>query len=184
MEQKNYELEIVNILLKEEMHIRALAKKLETNHMTILRKIQILSRENVVDFKEQGKNKIYFLKNNSEAKSFIFMAENYKLKQILKKYPELRKIIEAVQKDKRIKLAVLFGSYAKGISKKNSDVDVYVETTDDKIKSEIEKINMKLNIKIGKYNKENLLIKEIEKDYVIIKGVEKFYENSNFFEKT
>ena len=44
------------------------------------------------------------------------------------------------------------------------------------------KINSRLSIKIGKYNKDNLLIKEIEKNHVIIKGVEIFYEKYKIFD--
>jgi len=182
MEQNNYKLRIVNELIKEKQYARALAKKHKTNHTTILRKLKELFNENVLDFKRQGKNKIYFLKNTSEAKSYIFMAENYKLNQLLKKYPNLRKIIEKIQKNKKIKLAIVFGSYAKGLAKKTSDIDIYVETVNKEIKKELEIINSKASIKIGKYDSANLLIKEIEKNHVIIKGVEIFYEKHKFFE--
>ncbi len=184
MEQRNYELEIVLALLKKETHVRALAKQIGVNHMTISRKIKSLLEDNVVDFNEQGKNKIYFLKKTSEAKSFIFMAENYKLNQTLKKYPLLRGVIQEVQESKKIKIAILFGSYAKGIPHKDSDIDVYLETSDFKLKEEIESLNTRLNVKIGKYNKGNLLMNEIEKNHIIIKGVEKFYEHSKFFERS
>jgi predicted nucleotidyltransferase len=182
MEQNNYKLRIVNELVKEKQHVRALAKKLKTNHTTILRKLRELSNENVLDFKEQGKNKIYFLKNTSEVKSYIFMAENYKLNQLLKKYPNLRKIVESIQRNKKIKLAIIFGSYAKGLAKKISDIDIYIETINKEIKKELEIVNSRANIKMGKYDSANLLIKEIEKNHVIIKGVEIFYEKYKFFE--
>ena len=177
MEQKDYSLEIVNKLVGRNLHIRELAKILKTNHTTILRKLKELSKENVLDFKEEGRNKIYFLKKTSEARAYVFMTEQYKLTQILKKYPALRNPFEKIQKNQEIKLAILFGSYAKEIAKKNSDIDIYVETSSKKIRQELENLNSKLSIKIGKYNKDNLLIKEIEKNHVIIKGVEKFYEH-------
>jgi predicted nucleotidyltransferase len=182
MEQKEYKLEIVNELLNNENHIRGIAKKLNINHMTIVRKIKELSKENVVDFKEEGKNKTYFLKKTVEAKNYVFSAENYKLNKLLKKYPSLRGIVEKIQKDKRIKLAVLFGSFAKGISKPDSDIDIYIDTTDKKIKNDISLIDSRISIKIGIYNKSNLLIREIEKNHVIIKGVEQYYEKNKFFE--
>ena len=182
MEQKDYKLEIVLSLLKENCHARALAKILNTNHTTILRKLKELLRENVLDFKEEGKNKIYFLKKTSESKANVFMAEQYKLTRTLKKYSFLRILIDKIQVNKKISLAILFGSYSKGIAKKNSDIDVYIETTNKKIKQDLESLNSKLNIKIGKYNKDNLLVKEIEKNHVIMKGVELFYERNKFFE--
>ena len=102
--------------------------------------------------------------------------------KILKKHPPLRQIIEKIQVNNKIKLAIIFGSYAKGLAKKTSDVDVYIETQNLGLKKELEMKDSMLSIKIGKYNKSSLLIKEIEKNHVIIKGVEKFYEKSGFFE--
>src|SRR3989338_6501249 len=130
MEQKSYKLEIVNELLNNSNHVRGLAKELNINHMNISRKIKELAKENVVDYKEEGKNKTYFLKKTIEAKNYVFSAENYKLNKLLKKYPILRGIVEKIQKNKKIKLAILFGSFAKGISKPDSDIDVYIDSTD------------------------------------------------------
>ena len=182
MEQKDYKLEIIEKLLQDNNHVRGLAKELKTNHMNIQRKIKELEKENVVDYKEEGKNKVYFLKSNIESKTYAFKTENYKLLKFLRKNPEFRNIIDKIQKDERIKLCILFGSYAKGIEKKESDIDIYIDTQDEKIKKDIKSINMRLSVKIGKYDKSSLLIKEIEKNHVIIKGVEEYYGKSKFFE--
>lgn len=182
MEQKDYKLEIVNELLRGNNHIRGLAKKINVNHMSILRKIKKLEYENVVDFKVEGKNKTYFLKKTVEAKNYVFILENYKLNRILNKYPVLRSITERVRRDNRIKLAVLFGSYAKGIAKLDSDIDIYIDTRDNNLKRELSLLDTRLSIKIGKYDKSSLLIKEIEKNHVIIKGIELYYEKNKIFD--
>src|SRR3989344_4043329 len=184
MEQKgykDYKLEIVNELLSNANHIRGIAKKLGTNHMNIVRKIKELAKENAVDFKEEGRNKVYFLKHTIESKNYVFSAENYKLNKLLKKYPILRSVIEKIQNDKRIKLAVLFGSYAKGIAKLESDIDIYIDTANKTIKGELSLINSKLSIKIGDYNKSNLLIREIEKNHVILKDVDDTIKKAEVF---
>jgi len=181
MEQKDYRAEIINELLRNRNHVRSIAKDLGTNHMTISRKIRELVNENVVDFKEEGKNKVYFLKKTLEAKAYIIKSEHYKLIKIINKYPQLRVIFEKIQKDNRIKMALLFGSYAKKIAKSESDIDIYIETLNKNVKKDIEMINSKINVKIGKYDRENLLAKEIEKNHVIIKGVEEYYEKNKFF---
>lgn len=181
MEQKNYKLEIVLVLLRGENHIRGLAKALNINHMTASRKIKELFNENVVDYKEEGKNKVYFLKKTIEAKIYAFMSEDYKLLKTIKKYPHLRRIIDYIQKNNEINMALLFGSYAKGIAKKNSDIDVFVDATTKNIRSELESFDSKLSVKIGKYDRTNPLIKEIEKNHVIIKGVQEYYEKNQFF---
>ncbi len=79
-------------------------------------------------------------------------------------------------------MAIIFGSYAKELAHKDSDIDIYLETENRKIKKDIENLNSKLSVKIGKYDKNNLLIKEIKKDHIIIKGVEKYYEKNELFE--
>jgi len=178
MEHISYD--IIKELLKNNLHIRALAKKLNTNHMNIVRKMNELYNQNIVDYKKEGKNKTYFIKPTLEAKEYLYMAEHHKLLQLLKKYPELRKTIETIKNNKSINLAVLFGSYAKGTANKDSDIDIYIETENKNIKQELEALDSKLSIKTGRYEKQNLLIKEIEKNNIIIKGVEKYYER--FFE--
>jgi len=181
MKQKYYNLRIILELLKNESHLRGLSIKLETNPMMISRKLEELSFSNVVDYKMQGKNKVYFLKKTTEAKLFVFMAEEYKLINFLERHSEMRGIIDKIQSTKNIRLAILFGSYAKNIENNKSDIDIYIETSDNRIKQDLEMLDSKLSIKIGKYDKDNLMIKEIEKSHVIIKGVEEYYENNKFF---
>lgn len=182
MSQNNYNVKIVESLLKKENHIRALAKELGTNQTTISRKVQQLYGDNIVDFREEGKNKVYFLKKTLEAKEYVFIAETHKTLEVIKKYPRLRRIIDKIRENKKIYLAVIFGSYAKGTATKESDIDIYIETGDKKLKDETELIDTKLSVKIGQYDKSNILIKEIEKDHIIIKGIEIFYEKSQFFD--
>ncbi len=183
MEQKGYDykLEIVLTLLQERCHIRGIASKLGTNHMIIVRKMQELSESNVVDFVQEGKNKTYFLKKTTEARSLVYMAENYKMLQTIEKYPSLRAFIEKIQRDQRVRLALLFGSYAKKTANKESDVDVFIETHDKALRNELSQADSRLSLKIGSYERESALIKEIEKSHVVLKGVEEFYEKNQFF---
>ena len=182
MEHKDYSLEMILLLRKQQTHLREMAKVLKTNHTTIRRKAQELSKENVIDYKKEGKNSVYFIKKTIEAKRKVYIAEQYAVLQALRRYPELRQIIRKIDQDKRIKLAILFGSYAKAKAKKASDLDLFIETTNKDLKKEMERMDEKISLKIGKYNKENLVIKEIEKNHVILKGVSLFYEKNKFFD--
>jgi len=182
MSQNRYKERIVQALLKSDNHIRGLAKELNTNQMNISRKINELYDENVVDYKLEGRNKVFSIKKTIEARQYAYSVESHKLIKAIAKYPRLRKIIEVIRNRRDIKLAVIFGSYAKETAKKESDIDIYIETRDRKIKEEISKIDSKLSVKIELYNKKNLLIKEIEKNHVIIKGIEEYYEKTKFFE--
>lgn len=182
MSQKDYDVEIVAALLKSENHIRGLAKLLGTNQTTIARKVQELYKNNVVDFKREGKNKVVFIKKTLEAKQCAYNVEIQKFLELLKKHPILRRIVELIKKNEKISIAILFGSYAKGTAKKDSDIDIYLDTTNIRLKEQVELIDSKLSVKIGRYNKDSILIKEIEKNHIIIKGIEQYYEKNKFFD--
>jgi len=177
----NLELEIILVLLREKNHLRNIARLLNESHSTVMRKINHLVKENVLDYKIEGKNKVFLIKNNLQAKNYVFNAERYKFIKLLKEYPKLNIVLEDVLKSSKNKLIILFGSYAKFIAKEESDIDIYVETTEKKVKGDIENINSKINVKIGIFDKDDLLIKEIIKNHVIIKGVEDFYDKIGFF---
>lgn len=117
-----------------------------------------------------------------ETREYLCIVEKYKSLESVKKYPRLRRIIDKVRENNEIQLALIFGSYAKGTATKESDIDLYLETDNRNIKDTIEQTDTKLSVKIGHYDKKNLLIKEIEKDHIIIKGVERFYEKTQLFD--
>jgi predicted nucleotidyltransferase len=177
----NLNSEIILFLLRRESHVRGIAKYLDESHSTVLRRLNELLEENILDYRMEGKNKVFFIKNNLQAKTYIFNAENYKLIKLLKKYPELSIIVEGILKKCDEKLVVVFGSYAKFIAKKDSDIDVFVETSDRIVKEELEAIHSKINVKIGKFDADSPLIKEMIKNHVILRGVENFYEKIKFF---
>ena len=168
-------LDIVLQLLKGKTHLREIARLLGESHSTVLRKLNELTKENIIETEQQGKNKLYSLKNNLMARSTIYMAENYKLTKLLKEYPKLAVILEDVIKKTDEKLIIIFGSYAKFSAKPNSDIDIFIETKSRKTKDTIKEIHSKLSVKIGPFDKDSLLIKEIIKNHVILGGVEEFY---------
>ncbi len=178
MDQKrnNLELQIIALLVKTESHIRGIAQKLNESHSTVLRKLNHLKKENVIDSKIEGKNKTFFLKKNLLSQSYILQAELHQLTRILKKYPELGIIFEEILKKTTEKVIVLFGSYAKGLVKPGSDIDIYIETNNRNVKKTIEEIHSKINVKIGIFDTKSPLIREIIKDHIILRGIEDFYE--------
>jgi len=181
--ENNLELEVILILIKNKVHLREIARLLNESHSTILRKINNLTKENILDYRKEGKNNVFYIKNNLKAKNYVYSAEIYKLNKLLTKYPKLGILLEDIKKNFK-GMIVLFGSYAKDTVKKDSDIDVYMETTNNKIKNKLQEINSKLSIKIGEFNTNSLLIKEIIKNHVIVRGIEEFYEKTKFFEQT
>ena len=178
----NYTYEILLFLLKKDRHGRELAKELKTSLTRVQAILTELRNINVLDYRIEGKNHIYFIKKNLVSKSFILNAENYKLAKILSKHPELEPLFQDIIKKSQCHLILLFGSYAKNTERKESDIDIYIETTNPKIKEEAQKIYDLISVKIGKFNVNDLLIKEIMKNHAIIKGGENYYEKIKFFE--
>ena len=173
--KNNVELEVMLVLLKSRMHLREIARTLNESHSTILRKVNELVKDSILDYKKEGKNKIFFIKDNLKAKNYVYSAEIYKLSKLLKKYPQFAIIFEDIKKNVEKGMIILFGSYAKGNPKEDSDIDIYIETKDAKIKNKLKGIYSKLSIKTGEFNTNSLLIKEIIKNHIIIRGIEEFY---------
>jgi len=182
--EQNLTNEIVALLLKEALHTRAVAEQLRSNHATVLRKLRILTKENIVDFRMEGKNKVFTLKKTIEGRNAAMIAEIYKQSSIVSRYPVLRGIFQAVHEMPEIPLAILYGSYAKGLTTKKSDIDIYIETPDAQKKKHLEKKHSSLSVKIGEFDTKNLLIREMMKDHVIIRGVEVYFDKTGFFKET
>lgn len=180
--RNNIELEAILVLLRGESHLRNIARAIEAPHSTVLRKLNNLAKENVLDYRKEGKNRVFTIKRNLQAKNYVLNAERYKLIKVLQRYPELNVIAEDVLNKIDEKIIILFGSYAKFSAKKSSDIDIYIDTNNRKIKEEVESINSRIRVKIGKFDMSSMLIREIVKNHVILKGAEDFYEKTKFFE--
>jgi len=181
--EQNLANEIVALLLRANLHPRRIAEKLQTNHMTIARKLRFLVDENVVDYRTEGKNNVYFLKKSIEGRNAAMIAELYKQSRIVSEHPVLRNIFRLIQQEQEIGLALLYGSYAKGIPTKGSDIDIYIDTLNPNVKKQLEQHHSSLSVKIGAFDPQSLPIREVIKDHVIIKGVEVFFDKTEFFEK-
>ena len=136
----------------------------------------------MLDVKEEGKNNVFSIKSSIEARNAVLAAEIYRLNKFVKKHPELKREILSLKEMQPI--VIIFGSYAKETETRDSDIDIFIETRDVKIRDAAAKINAKFSVKTGKYDRDDLLIKEIEKNHIIVKGFEEFYEKSRFFEKS
>ena len=180
--RNNIDLEVILVLIKEKTHLRAIARLLNEPHVNVFRTVKYLRKEKVIDYKKEGKNNTYFIKDSLEARNYVFMAEQYKFIKVLKQYPELHIILSSVLKQTKDEMIILFGSYAKFIAKENSDIDIYIDTEDLEVRKKLLPLHSRLSIKLGAFDMSSLLIKEIVKNHVIVRGIEEFYEKSNFFE--
>jgi predicted nucleotidyltransferase len=173
--------EIILILLQGPLHTRGIAESLGRSHATIIRRLQEMVAENSIDFKFEGKNKVYFLKKSLEGRNAVIIAEMYRQSRLVADYPQVRGIIRAVLDLHEVRLALIFGSYAKGSAHERSDIDLFIETENRILKKSLEDQFTALSVKIGIFNREHPLIREIEKDHIIVKGVEEYLEKTKFF---
>lgn len=182
--EQNLTNEIVALLVHNDLHARGIAVKLDTNHMTVARVLRGLMGENVVDYRAEGKNKVYFLKKSIEGRNAAMIAEIYKQSRIISRYPVLRGVFASVTKLAGVRLALLFGSYAKALATTTSDIDIYIETPDTDVKKQLEQRHTSLSVKIGTFDPSSPLIREIIKDHIIIRGVEEYFDKTEFIPKT
>lgn len=183
MNQKriNIEYEIILRLLLQPAHGRIIAHDIGVPLTTVQRTLQKMRDANILEMTTEGKNKIYSLKKNIVAQKYIYNAENYKLINLVEKHPFLGIVLAKLQKAAPSMLIILFGSYAKELERKQSDIDIFVETNDVQQKKKLESIHSKFSIKMGTFNTDSALVKEINKHHVIVQGVEEYYEKIGFF---
>ena len=67
--EQNLTNDIIALLIEEDLHTRAIADQLSRNHATVLRKLRDLTKDNIVYFRMQGKNKIFRLKKTIEGRN-------------------------------------------------------------------------------------------------------------------
>ena len=170
------DLQIVLELERNSTHIRDLASKIKSSPATVMRRLIFLKENNVVDVIDEGRNSRYFLKDSFDKYQVLYMAQNYRLLKFVQVNPALKSMIVEIKNIVRGSLTVIYGSFAKGMQNNKSDIDIFVESDDRNIKSDIEMINSRLSVKIGPFDKNNPLIKEIVKDKVIVCGFERFYD--------
>ena len=179
MKQKSIKEEIFILLKKSKFHQRELGRILGTNQTSVRRALIELEKENLVDKENIGKSKNYFIKDSLEVFIYERIVEDYKLMNIIKK-PKIKRIVKEIQnKISSNKLSldliiVLFGSYAKNLESKNSDVDIYINSNLKKDKKLIEEISEEINVVQGEFDKSNELFNEIKRDHIVLNNLEGF----------
>lgn len=156
-----------------------IAKKKKLNQKTTANYLQNLEKEGILKSKIQGKNKNYFLnlENKEIVKNFILAIEHLRTIKFYKKNLVIKEISEKINKHISGS-ALIFGSYAKGIQKKDSDLDILIVGNGNE--KEIEKIgktyNIEISLKIYSEFKRDVLTKESMKQHIFIKNPEQLIE--------
>lgn len=137
---------IIKFLLSHEavMSEREIASVLKISHMSVNRTMRDLAEVNFGNFSTVGKSHVWKV----NGKSYAFKA----LSSLIKNVSVIRDPLEDLKstlfkylpKD-LVKRVVLFGSVAKGLEKKNSDIDIFILVGNIRHKQKIEQVTEKLS---------------------------------------
>jgi len=160
-------------------YIREVKTLLGMSSRTAFVTLAKLENKGILESKVKGKIKIYSIKKSILSREFFILTEQYKKIQFFVKNHLIKEIFEKL--DGNIKGTVMiFGSYAKGAQKKDSDLDLFIVGKFDEatIKYVGKKYGVDINIKnypmkiFGKEMHDDILLKEIVENHVIIKDAE------------
>ena len=179
-------LQIMSLFTKgfnKEYYIRQIHQITGLSPRTAQLLLEDLERKTVLESTTRGKIKTYKLKKSALTKQYIILSELYKRISVMQEDPLLKEIIEKITP--AIKgIGIIFGSYAKRIQKKESDIDIFI--VGEYESNEIKRISNMYNkdIQIKKYplkifsnaDKKDILINEVLENHIVIKGMEEFVE--------
>ena len=165
------------------LHARAVAKKLDISHVTLLPHLKQLEKNKILISKKVGKNKEYQLNpNNSLTIYYLAITEELATINYLNKNFLIKKISAALSNLNLVGPLVLFGSYAKNYAIEASDIDLfYIGRLEQNQLSEIKKqgkiYGKEINIKTSSIENfddglrtGDILIKEIVENHIILQN--------------
>ncbi|MCW4044501.1 MAG: nucleotidyltransferase domain-containing protein [Candidatus Bathyarchaeota archaeon] len=169
------------------LHARAMAKLLNTSHMTLLPHLKKLEQHKILQSKKEGRNKQYTLnKDNTLTKHHLIITEELTTITYLQKNFLIKKLNQHLTNTDTTNPLILFGSYAKGYATEESDIDLFIigKTTPNQL-SQIKKFETtfgkKINIKTATADNFNaglrtgdILIKEIVRNHIILQNADPF----------
>ena len=170
--------------------INSVAKKLSLNYRVAFESIKQLEYEKVLSIKKLGNtNHCSF---NYHFNEDVYVIETKKRGDLLKN-KDIKVLCTRINEIQNpFFIVLLFGSYAKGIQTKHSDIDICIIINDKEIEQKIEQMIRTLPLKIHLLNfNTNEFIgmlkttdknvgKEIIQNNVILKNPENFYELINY----
>lgn len=169
------------------LHMRAMAKLLETSHMTLLPHLKRLEELKILQTEKVGKNKQYTLnKGNLLTKYYLTTTEELVTIDYLEKAFIIKKLAEHLNNMDLSSPLILFGSYAKGYANEESDIDLFsigklAEIQQNYIKKFEESFGKKINVKTASTENFNqglrtgdILIKEVVANHIVINNPDLF----------
>ncbi|MFO8016542.1 MAG: nucleotidyltransferase domain-containing protein [Candidatus Woesearchaeota archaeon] len=173
--------------LESYRHGSRIAKKLDMNQKTVSNILNRLEEENLLKSRRDGKNKQFSVDFADPEKTlrYILLCETAATIMFLDKNPKIKDIIGKIRPFMK-GVVVVFGSYAKGIQRKNSDLDILVAGTCNKnrIREISEMYDIDISVKtlneksfITALKRRDILMKEIISNHILISGSDSYVQN-------
>lgn len=162
-----------------EVHGRGLIGKVKLSQKNIALTLDELEKKGILRSRTQGNMKFFRLNvQNTEIKDIIGLTELSRKMEFMQKH---RKIADIFREDERI--VGFFGTYAKGVPKESSDLDVFIIGTSkiDLYSKSGKAFDLDVSVKFftekefAKLLREkNPLLKEMIQNHILVFGIEKF----------
>ncbi len=163
------------------LYIREVQRALKISPRTAQTILANLEGRGIIESKRRGKIVSYSLKRNEICRRFLVFCEQYKAISFLSENLMINEIIEKVTPQIE-GIGIIFGSYAKGINKPESDLDMFVIGKYNQ--KGIDKVSQMYGIDIsvkcyplGIFRKDlhrDILTKEVLKSHVVFLNSEAF----------
>lgn len=190
MKAKN--VEIITLILEnkeKELNIHSISTLLKKDYKTIYTIIKRLEKASIISLERFGKS--YKIILNNKIHPLIFEAEYSRRNELLRN-KNFSVMLDSFKKlNTKLYVILLFGSYAKNKSNKNSDIDlmfIVPDSSEKELEREIYNIagTLPLNLHINvfkesdfiamKDSKKETVGSEAIKNNVILYGIEQYYE--------
>lgn len=162
------------------LYLREIERLTGLDIKIVHRELKILLDFNIVDFELIGKTKIFNLKNNIEATSFLIATESNKSFHFILVHKNLA--ISLSELDRVCDFAI-FGSYAKKTDTKESDIDIIIFKKSPKISKIVSSFPVKMHVQYATFesfsallHENNALAKEILRSHILFGKHKEFSE--------
>ena len=162
-----------------QLYIREVGRLAQASPRTAQLILDDLERKGALSSTTRGKIRLFAVRQTPEARDYLVLAEHYKRLSFLGSSDLVRGIAEKLLQHTE-GIVLLFGSYAKGIQKKVSDMDILVVGTADR--EAVRKISALYGIPIDiketspeifrKKLRTDVLLQEVLEDHIALRGAE------------
>jgi uncharacterized protein len=164
-----------------EYYIREICTYIPVSHGTAQTILAHLEKKSVLSSSMRGKTRIFRIKPGEVSIQYFILAEIYKKICFMEEKPYISEIMHKITGLTR-GITLLFGSYAKGCEKEDSDLDIFIAGSyDDREATKMGRLyDIEVNIQaypadaFTSGNRSDPLVREVKKNHIVWKNAESF----------